>query len=991
MNSCGGVLTLAFWLCFDIMISMKFCKQLPRCFAWCFLVFAILLVNVVPSNVVGALSLERKRTFNQNNIIFLDTDGEKDDCDDETNANNTKCVAPSGDQITWIGDSYSVDAQSLGLLDEKFSGADYSGHIQYSKFIDSDPGNNPSGLSILEDIVNAGKLRKNLVFALGTNGGDWDDNKLNRLLELAGDETNIVLVTSWTPRPDTDYTNNNAFLKNAASAHSNISVADWAGAAKEEYYVADPDKIHPQSGDGYEIWTDLILEALPSNCSAGLLGGSTIEEKIWNYFVNAGITGVSDNPAVIAGILGNIYVESGNDPFNVTQTGDFIVYGLYQESNTALKDAVDNAGLSQYWENGSSAPVEVVDKAIQVELDYLTQQNPRWTGAGGQWSNVYFVGHLNDVDDTGSPESYADLFMVAVEGCFPGGSGAIEDSKVLQLAKNANSSWGQSLWQMASSRRDAARDIYDRLASAATGIPSGSSSGFSGTDTLSGTANHKYAAEGGEIEKLVKFAVWEAGQTDGDYKIILSSMIDDYELSGVGEAGDITELIKYVEENSNFKYRADYDEYSTLSDDITLTSEQREAGQSILNVGLRPTSGAQEKVESGKKSGVDPCPDGKGRSGKGAASIAETAALMAWPVQSWQTGSSDYESDRVGKCYNDFDTSQKNQWISYTFNVTCRNTPRDLYREAYPKENRLDCGIFSLTVLKYLGLIDDNFFAGGQPGAGDNFRSRSDEWKEVEVSSEGVLEPGDVLWNKNHIMIYVGSEYGGEFGIVAHASVGCAGGCQLPGEGGRVGQISGHDSLTSYTAFRYIGDKLGGGEGDYFTSEQIADFMSKWNSLGEQSYDELKKLAAEKGISEDNFIGLIAWARYENYEQSDYGAYFAYLCNSVGVNNAIAYSQNGQNRGWLSKIESWGGDYADAQKFGGGAAASASNGYYGYYQSNLKSVRMALDYTYPDIYGCSGRPQWGGGYDPAYHNSIYDPKGTDGQWGDSLIFDGDRP
>ena len=44
---------------------------------------------------------------------------------------------------------------------------------------------------------------------------------------------------------------------------------------------------------------------------ASVLSGNTIEEKIWNYFVQAGIPGVSDDAAVIAGIMGNFYAESG--------------------------------------------------------------------------------------------------------------------------------------------------------------------------------------------------------------------------------------------------------------------------------------------------------------------------------------------------------------------------------------------------------------------------------------------------------------------------------------------------------------------------------------------------------------------------------------------------------------------------------------------------------------------------------------------------------
>ena len=192
--------------------------------------------------------------------------------------------------------------------------------------------------------------------------------------------------------------------------------------------------------------------------------------------------------------------------------------------------------------------------------------------------------------------------------------------------------------------------------------------------------------------------------------------------------------------------------------------------------------------------------------------------------------------------------------------------------------------------------------------------------------------------------------------------------------------------------YAYPGNKIKLGNGTYFGPAQIEEFNKKWESLGEQNYDELKKLAKSKGISDDNFVAMVAWARIENYEnEPSYGPYFAYLCNSVGYNNALAYSKKGQNSGYLNLMEGWGYDYVNARRFGSSTVANSSNDYYGHYPSNLKSVRMALDYPYPNIYGCSGRPQWGGGYNAGVDTPIYDPKGTDGTGGDSLIFDGTSP
>ena len=83
-----------------------------------------------------------------------------------------------------------------------------------------------------------------------------------------------------------------------------------------------------------------------NSCTAGMLAGNTIEERIWNYFVSAQISGLSDNPAVIAGILGNLYVESGYNPFMVSESGNY--RGLYMLSDTyggAFHNAMDDIAI----------------------------------------------------------------------------------------------------------------------------------------------------------------------------------------------------------------------------------------------------------------------------------------------------------------------------------------------------------------------------------------------------------------------------------------------------------------------------------------------------------------------------------------------------------------------------------------------------------------------------------------------------------------------
>jgi hypothetical protein len=67
-----------------------------------------------------------------------------------------------------------------------------------------------------------------------------------------------------------------------------------------------------------------------SNSCVGTLPGSNNEEIVWNYFVEANIDGVSNNPAAIAGIMGNFQQESNFNPF--ATTGQY--YGIFQTSKS---------------------------------------------------------------------------------------------------------------------------------------------------------------------------------------------------------------------------------------------------------------------------------------------------------------------------------------------------------------------------------------------------------------------------------------------------------------------------------------------------------------------------------------------------------------------------------------------------------------------------------------------------------------------------------
>ncbi len=189
-----------------------------------------------------------------------------------TNSNNSSNTTSSttnntvsGDQITWIGDSYSVAANNKGLLP---SGVDIgpgtidtsSSYIQVSKFVSSSSSSNPSCLSILEDIINANKLRPTLVFACGTNGG-WSDSDIAKFKNLLqATDSQAIVVNSKTP--NNDYSKSNDKLKQMADSNDNITLADWVSVYKEDYFESDGSKIHPYTDPGFQEWVGAINNAL---------------------------------------------------------------------------------------------------------------------------------------------------------------------------------------------------------------------------------------------------------------------------------------------------------------------------------------------------------------------------------------------------------------------------------------------------------------------------------------------------------------------------------------------------------------------------------------------------------------------------------------------------------------------------------------------------------------------------------------------------------
>ncbi len=390
--------------------------------------------------------------FYRNGIYYYDPSG----CDpsDVPSATSSK---PSGDQITWIGDSYSVGAQ--GIIQSKLTGVDIT--AQSSKHFQLDVEGNESGMTILKQKKDSDDLRKYVVFALGTN--DESDTKLDDAIKtimddyLSKDQT-LILVTPYTKK--SKYTKVNEQFEKAAEKYNNIILADWRKAAKDhlDEYFGD-DGIHPNT-KGYKVWVDTIYNALPGG--VGTVSGDNNEERTWNYFATANIPGVSDNAAVIAGIMGNLKQESGFNPFS--HTGGTSYYGIYQTSDSKFIQEVE-AKFGSRW--GTQPADDIAGEVIAFELNWLTQKNERWLGTG--WASKFgFVNHLTNVKSN-TPGAYSDLFLMAVEGAvtsITSAENALEDPGVIALGAGSFSSnaGGGKYFQEAKKRRTFAQEIFDKYA-----------------------------------------------------------------------------------------------------------------------------------------------------------------------------------------------------------------------------------------------------------------------------------------------------------------------------------------------------------------------------------------------------------------------------------------------------------------------------------------------------------------------------------------------
>lgn len=173
----------------------------------------------------------------------------------------------TSDKITWIGDSYSVIAhdyivKNLPNVDIYAKSAKHTGYGW---------SNNPSGISILKDLCNQNKVRKCLIFALGTNDSVKEEEfkgYIDEIMSLVPEDTLVIMFSVFTLN---SYKNNmydgvNKALDEAEQEYTNLKVARWKEIAEPLVYdyFSTNDGIHPNR-KGMAIWVDLLIKTARSH------------------------------------------------------------------------------------------------------------------------------------------------------------------------------------------------------------------------------------------------------------------------------------------------------------------------------------------------------------------------------------------------------------------------------------------------------------------------------------------------------------------------------------------------------------------------------------------------------------------------------------------------------------------------------------------------------------------------------------------------------
>jgi peptidoglycan/LPS O-acetylase OafA/YrhL len=170
------------------------------------------------------------------------------------------CPAPkvSGKQVTAVGDS--VMLASATALNKSMPGIYIDAQVSRAMV---------SGIAILQQLAASGKLRRDVVVGLGTNG-PVTAAQIRQLRQVIGPDRYLILVNTYGPMAWESSVNK--MLGAAAKGQAKVGLADWHAAIGRHTRDLWPDGIHPQPSGG-TLYAQVLLSAiqakLPHSSSPG--------------------------------------------------------------------------------------------------------------------------------------------------------------------------------------------------------------------------------------------------------------------------------------------------------------------------------------------------------------------------------------------------------------------------------------------------------------------------------------------------------------------------------------------------------------------------------------------------------------------------------------------------------------------------------------------------------------------------------------------------
>jgi hypothetical protein len=126
------------------------------------------------------------------------------------------------------------------------------------------------GLDAAKQMDAQGRLGKNVVIALGTNGPiagyEKYEVQTRALLEYLGPDRNIFWVNVYCPELSWQQTNND-YLANMVKDHPNVTIVDWYGLISQHTDWLGGDGIHPND-EGTAAYAKLIHDTMEKTLAA---------------------------------------------------------------------------------------------------------------------------------------------------------------------------------------------------------------------------------------------------------------------------------------------------------------------------------------------------------------------------------------------------------------------------------------------------------------------------------------------------------------------------------------------------------------------------------------------------------------------------------------------------------------------------------------------------------------------------------------------------